>query len=149
MSDLDEKTVARFWAKVDKAGPVHPTLGTACWLWTAALGNGYGRFSEAAGRHFNAHRWLYERAVGKVPSGLDLDHLCRVRACVNPSHLEPVTRRVNVLRGAGHPAKNAAKTKCPQGHPYAGDNLRVVAGQRRCRTCHNKQSAEWSARRAV
>lgn len=81
-------------AKVDLSGD--------CWLWTAAIDKttGYGKFHAGEGRRIaNAHRWSYEHFVGPVPAGLDLDHLCRVRHCVRPDHLEPVTRRVNLLRG--------------------------------------------------
>jgi len=81
----------RFWPKVDRGG--------ACWLWTGALYvNGYGAFRGPDGRTIRAHRFAYERVVGPIPEGLDLDHLCRVRACVNPAHLEPVTRAENLRR---------------------------------------------------
>ena len=79
-----------------------------------------------------AHRVAYELQVGPIPVGLQLDHLCRVRSCVNPAHLEPVTSAENTRRGL-----RAMKTHCPQGHPYAGENLLIrPTGQRRCRTCH-------------
>lgn len=84
----------RFWSKVDKRG------ADDCWLWTGALTTGYGRFHVAVGVPLVlAHRFAYEALVGRIPRGLDLDHLCRVRACVNPAHLEPVTRRNNLMRG--------------------------------------------------
>lgn len=93
---------ANFWAKVDKHGPVpahRPDLGP-CWVWTAARhGKGYGMFSVDRKRKVRAHRFAYEMMVGPIPEGLDLDHLCRNRACVNPEHLEPVTRSVNLKRG--------------------------------------------------
>lgn len=83
----------RFWSHVNK------TDG-GCWLWEAGTDRGgYGRF-EGDGHEVAAHRWSYEDAVGPIVPGLDLDHLCRVRRCVNPAHLEPVTRQVNLLRGA-------------------------------------------------
>ena len=123
----------RFWAKVQKT--------RTCWLWTGAtISSGYGQF-RFKGRQIVAHRWAYEDAFGPIPKGLDLDHLCRNRNCVRPSHLEPVTRRENVLRGEGLAAQNAVKTHCPQGHPYTGDNLYVQpGGGRRCRTCHRERS---------
>lgn len=82
----------RFWSRVTE------TPG-GCWLWTGALcDSGYGRFR--AGTLVRTHRYAYELMVADIPDGLDLDHLCRRRACVNPYHLDPVTRGVNVRRGA-------------------------------------------------
>lgn len=81
-----------------------------CWLWTGATSpQGYGRFNAGLredARNVLAHRWSYEHHVGPIPDGLDLDHLCRVRHCVNPEHLEPVTRQENVQRG--HRARSAS-----------------------------------------
>lgn len=130
--------IARLWAKVDKNGPVPPhrsDLGP-CWAWTASLThNGYPRFKHG-GVTYVAHRVVYELLVGPIPDGLELDHLCRNTHCVNPKHCEPVTPRVNVLRGETIVAENAAKTHCKRGHPLSGDNLFVRRdGRRRCRTC--------------
>lgn len=83
--------MARFMQRVDASGD--------CWLWTGPTVNGYGDF-RAERRHHKAHRWLYEQQVGPIPDRLDLDHLCRVRHCVRPDHLEPVTRAENLRRGA-------------------------------------------------
>jgi hypothetical protein len=82
-----------------------------------------------------AHRIAYELVVAPVPAELDLDHLCRVRRCVNPAHVEPATRQVNLLRGVGHPAVNAAKTHCPKGHPFDDANTYHWEGHRQCRAC--------------
>lgn len=129
----------RFLSKIE----VDPA--TDCWLWTAGLANGgYGKF-KANGRTHLAHRWYYEDLYGAVPAELQLDHLCRVRACVNPNHLEPVTGRENLLRGDTFQAANAAKTHCPKGHPLAGDNLLVSGARRYCRTCRRAQTAAWRA----
>jgi hypothetical protein len=73
---------------------------------------------------------------------MHLDHLCRVRACVNPDHLEPVTQAENIRRGHGYAAWQRAKTHCPQGHPYAGDNLLIDQGRRRCRICYTVMRRE-------
>lgn len=130
----------RFWSKVDKDGPVpdyRPELGP-CWLWTAGQwGEGYGRF-WVSGRPVSAHRFAYEFLVGPIPSGLQIDHLCRVRNCVNPAHMEPVTNRVNTLRGMGPTVaglRMSTKTHCPQGHPYDEANTRWWRNERLCRAC--------------
>src|ERR1019366_1994387 len=101
----------RFWERGVKNGPVpeyRPDLGP-CWIWVASTTSGYGRIHETDRRSRNlvAHKVAYEWASGPVPDGLTLDHLCRVRSCVNPAHLEPVTRTENVMRGEGDPARNA------------------------------------------
>ena len=105
---------ARFWAKVDKNGPPpahRPELG-ACWLWTAATTKGgYGRF-KIAGVMRCAHVISVASTGVEVPDEMQVDHLCRVRACVNPDHLEVVTPQVNVLRGETVVAANAVKTHC-------------------------------------
>lgn len=128
----------RFWAKVEKTA--------TCWLWKGArTSHGYGTFvvdgRRRSKKYGMAHRVAYELVVGPIPAGLTIDHLCRVPACVNPKHLEPVSMSVNVLRGDA-PTKNAAlnlaKTHCPQGHPYSGANLYVYPdGRRGCRKCRN------------
>ncbi|MBO0885095.1 MAG: HNH endonuclease [Mycobacterium sp.] len=82
-----------------------------------------------------AHRIAYTWLVGPIPEGFDLDHLCRVRSCVNPAHLEPVPRRTNLLRGRTIPAANAAKTHCPHGHPYDDTNTVRNKTGRLCLAC--------------
>jgi hypothetical protein len=117
-----------------------------CWIWQRYISkDGYGRLWYK-GQKYVAHKLVYELVFGKVPDGLTLDHLCRNRSCVNPFHLEPVTRGENVLRGDTLPAKNVAKTCCPLGHPLSGANLVTISGARRCRICKNKQRREWAKR---
>jgi hypothetical protein len=122
--------IERFWSKVARGG----TGG--CWLWTAGkFSEGYGQFWRD-GRNLHAHRVAYELLVGPIPEGLNLDHLCRVRHCVNPAHLEPVTARTNLLRGVGQPARNARKTHCKNGHEFTPENTyEIRPGWRACRQC--------------
>lgn len=126
----------RFWQKVDKGGD------NGCWNWTGAItSSGYGNF--AINRVATvAHRLSYKWIIGEVDGGLDLDHLCRNRRCVNPAHLEPVSRSINLLRGDTIPAEHAKKTHCPQGHEYTQENTYVYAktNSRYCRICRAKYS---------
>ncbi len=133
---------ARFWAKV--AGRSDPV---DCWEWLASRGeSGYGRL-RFNGKEVKAHRYAYELLVGPIPEGLDLDHLCRNRGCVNPRHLEPVTRSVNLRRSPLiHPGH------CPQGHLYDDENSyfeRTKKGYvtRKCRECRKILSRRWYERK--
>ena len=117
-----------------------------CWLWPWKLSNGYG-YIKIGGKTMNAHRAAYELLVGPVPDDLVVDHLCRVRNCVNPAHLEPVTARENVLRGASFAAKNATKTHCQNGHELTPGNTRIDRhGHRKCRACMLERTREWRQR---
>ncbi len=132
----------RLWPKVDKRGP------DECWEWLASRDkDGYGQFSVRHGdgwKGCRAHRVVYELLAGPIPDGLQLDHLCRNPPCVNPAHLEAVTCQENLLRGKTLNAAAIAKTHCPQGHPYAGDNLYVnPKGERSCRECARAACRKW------
>jgi hypothetical protein len=111
-------------------------ITSTCWVWKGTiLRGGYGQIKVNGKKHL-AHRFFYELLIGPIPNGLTLDHLCRVRACVRPGHLEPVTSRENTLRGTNPPAQNARKTHCKRGHPLSGSNLYVrPRGGRICRAC--------------
>lgn len=141
-----------FWDSVDRNGPLpehRPELGP-CWPWLGSTSRqGYG-YIVIARRKFAAHRMAFTQERGEIPEGLDLDHLChgppceggdscRHRRCVNPDHLEPVTCRENLLRShLTVTARNAAKTHCPQGHPYDELNTMIQTdGSRKCRNCDN------------
>lgn len=150
----------RFWAKVNKTD--------TCWLWTACVAYpGYGRFGVGGARRNGgyialAHRWSYEESFGPIPEGLVLDHLCGVKNCVNPAHLEVVTPAENAwrahspespwYRGAPLPPVASRKDACRNGHPWTTETeMTVNAGNgivaRRCRICFHeylrRKKSDW------
>lgn len=125
---------------------------SGCWIWTGYVGpHGYGMIhvSWNAGTSMPAvaHRVSYELNVGPIPEGLVLDHLCKVRACVNPAHLEPVSQGTNFLR-SDHPSARAVRTgHCKRGHELINANLNVRPdGKRDCRACVRERNAARSQR---
>jgi len=136
----------RFWPKVDK---VDKAGADGCWLWIASTtAAGYGQLSVGTTMRY-AHRLSYEWLIGPIPAGLDLDHTCRTRRCVNPDHLEPVTRSENNRRGLLS-ALRPEPMACPQGHVYDEANTYVnPKGSKVCRTCTRNRNREWAkAKRA-
>jgi len=133
----------RFWDKIDKT--------SGCWLWKASTWGGkegyrYGQFKIGVKGHY-AHRFAYELIKGKIPKGLDIDHLCRNRLCCNPAHLEAVTRQENLLRGEGITAQNAQKTHCKRGHEFTLENTNTGTKFRRCNICIKKYMASYHKKR--
>jgi len=134
-----------------------PEPNSGCWLWTGANdGNrGYGRFQNSDGSN-QAHRICYEHYKGvKIPADMEIDHLCMNPACVNPDHLEVVTREENMRRapklglklgGAANGEKQKAKTHCPYGHEYTPENTVIGGGRkgigRSCRACRNQRERD-------
>ena len=134
-SDLD-----RFFARIS------PEPNSGCWLWTGALDQGYGVF-DAKGHSRRAHRAVYEALVGPVGDDT-LDHLCRVRSCVNPAHLEPVSHVENIMRGESFTAKRARQTHCKNGHELTASNVYAKAGKwRACRACQRDYAQAFRDRR--
>ena len=130
---------------IDRVMPRVIEVGS-CWVFTGALSAaGYGVVGaggRGAGNAFT-HRVTYTYFVADVPDGLDLDHLCRNRACCNPWHLEPVTRLENVRRGLRGPGYGPReRTHCKRGHEFTPENTYQGKRQRKCRTCIRERAKD-------
>jgi len=129
---------ASFWALVQKT--------EGCWLWLGPCHRtGYGQY-YFKGHRLAAHRIAYELENGPIPLGLQLDHLCRVRACVRPDHLEPVTQRDNIIRGVSFSAIKSRQTHCEHGHSFSPENTYFIPSRptsRRCRSCNSANLKRW------
>ncbi len=124
---------ARFWARVDVRQP------DQCWEWPGhIMDNGYGQFAPHR-LVMLAHRFAYQDCAGQIPAGFEIDHLCRNRACVNPAHLEAVTRSENIRRALPF---RPPKTHCVHGHPLTADNVYTNGTRSWCRACRAARSAE-------
>jgi hypothetical protein len=112
---------------------MHTVEADGCWIFTGTINNkGYGSILKTT-----AHRYIYEATVGPIPAGLQIDHLCMNKQCVNPAHLEPVTAAENVRR------RNASETHCRRGHAFTADNTYMrAAGNKECKTCRYNR---WTA----
>jgi len=141
MGQIGRPPIQRFAAKV--------ALSQGCWLWTGALNPRGYPLLNVGGRSTLAHRYAYETFGGVIPDGWTLDHVCEMKACVNPNHLDPAPALVNHARanrqlfGIGQ----SRKTRCPQGHPYDEANTYRHRGERHCRTCAREANRRWTARK--
>lgn len=142
----DPRIPARIWEKIS------PEPNTGCWLWTGYVqewkdGDGYEQ-TWFDGKLLRPHVVMYKYFKGEIPSGLDLDHLCRVRCCCNPDHLEPVSRSENNKRGTvGQNMKDlwAKAEKCQRGHLRTPDNIIVNKGYKLCKACRNARTRWYRA----
>ena len=123
---------SRFWNKVRKTD--------TCWLWSGYIKNsGYAQFTVNS-KNVYVHRFSYELHKGIIPKGLEIDHLCSVRNCVNPEHLEAVNHKTNSSR-----ARNAMREKstCKNGHQFTEENTYLYQGHRHCKKCKEENYARY------
>lgn len=134
--------MVRFWNKVDIRGR------DECWNWEGAVVGGYG-VTTYKGKLQKAHRVAYELETGNKPINV-IDHLCKNRLCVNPLHLEDVTKKENTLRGESFSAKFARRTECNYGHPFDEENTVIdKRGYRACKTCRKLQSEKQRRKKGI
>lgn len=148
----------RLWKMGLKAHKNEPTrwedlaknfeFSSGCWIWKGSMNAyGYGRYRKMSKTKLTslmAHRAVYEQLVGPIPDHLELDHLCRERACVNPGHLEPVDHQENCIRGLRGP-----RDSCPKGHPFKGENLYAYGTTKLCRICRKEAMARFFAKKGT
>ena len=134
VQDVYEPDKQRFWSKVNKDGPISG-LGTPCWNWTGACSGGYGLFYIIGGngKYLMAHKVSYEIKYGSIPKGLELDHLCYNKSCINPDHLEAVTHIVNMQRRLPFRGQSIY---CKHGHIFDY----IYRGKRYCRACARQRA---------
>lgn len=120
---------------------------SGCWIFTGKLTeSGYARL-QLNGRTARLHRLFYEHFVGPIPPGLVPDHLCRVRCCLRPDHIEIVTMRENTLRGQGPTAQFAKRDRCSSGHVYTATSMQLRDGRRICRICERERESRRGPRK--
>ena len=133
----------RFFAKVTESD-------SGCWQWIGATNTkGYGHIRAGGNMPvMSAHRWSWEFFNGPIPTGLEVDHLCFNRSCVNPDHLDVVTRYVNVHRGRIN--QNDGSTSCKWGHEFSSANTGTdVRGNRVCRACSRDRTRQYRMNRSA
>ena len=141
----------RKWTFYDRTSGKWDVSASGCWEWSGAKqSNGYGVI-RVLGETIRAHRYVYEHMAGRIPDGMELDHLCRNPPCVNPGHLEPVTHEENMRRAAEHwdrPHPSLSASECPNGHEMTDENTySKPGGGARCRECSRAAWRRWNARR--
>lgn len=128
------RMVDRFWGYIDADGD--------CWRWKGfCIPTGYGYFMVHTiypkRRNIGVHRLAWQMLVGTIPPKMTIDHMCKVRNCVNPSHMRLLTRAANTMAGSSVPAMNERKTECKRGHPFDSSNTVIDnRGYRQCRICN-------------
>ena len=146
---LSDRQLARFWDRADKSGGP-----SACWIWLGSRTGGkgkapYGVIRDASSKSFAAHRVAFELLNGPIPVDLTIDHLCRTPPCVNPAHMEPVSRAENTRRAPLVQAA-AAKTHCMRGHAFTPENTYICGkGWRHCKLCQNATVRQYRAKQAA
>ena len=149
ISNID-RTTERFNSKIERI------TESGCWIWTGCANElGYGMMvikNNSIWKTTFVHRFSYQLHKGEIPNGFQIDHLCMVKCCVNPNHLELVTAKENTHRaikfGIGGAVTKANKTHCPKGHQYSGENLYIYPnGYRECRICRKENKSSFEQKR--